>query len=70
MNMDLTSAERRLILMALVHKCMRMSIMEPATPRLLRDVYKNLIEKLKHDEKLHESLALGEPCTPGKILLP
>lgn len=74
MNIDLTSEERRLILISLLHKCIKMSIMEPATPRLVRDTYKNLIEKLKRDERLHMNLSLQEgkevPCIPGKIFLP
>jgi hypothetical protein len=67
MTIDLNAYERRMILMALVHKCIKDSIQEPATPRLIRDTWKNLVEKLKQDEILHDKM---EKSVGSSIIIP
>jgi hypothetical protein len=57
MQTELTSDERRMIIMALINPVFKAAVHESATPRKVRDIYKVLLDKLKHDEKLHMDLA-------------
>jgi hypothetical protein len=68
MQVDLTSDERRLILVAITHPIFKAAIQEPATPRQVRLVYRSLLEKMKRDEQLH--MDLEQSVGGGKLILP
>lgn len=57
MQTELSSDERRIILMALVHPVFRGAVNEHGTPKQVRDVYHALVERLQKDEQLHMALA-------------
>ena len=67
MQLDLSSDERSLILIALLHPIIKESVQEPATPKKVRDTWKGLIEKLKKDEQLHIDMAQS---TGGRLIVP
>ena len=66
MQIDLSSDERKLIILALCCPQIKESIQIPATPRHVRDIWRGLLEKLRRDEKLHNDLA---GPTEGRIVL-
>lgn len=68
MQIDLTSDERRMILVTLTHPVINGLIRDPATPQHVRDIYKGLLLKIKSDEDLHNALA-ATVQTP-RLLIP
>jgi hypothetical protein len=53
MIIDLNSEERKLLIVALLHKCVKLSVQEPDTPPEIKATYKQLLQKLQADELLH-----------------
>lgn len=56
MNIDLSSEERMIIIQALRFPPFKDVIQEPRTPKVVRDTYKRVIQKIGLDEVLHREI--------------